>query len=293
MKKNQNNKLAFSLIELSVVILIIGILILGIAKGSNFIKESKIRTAQSLTISSPVASMSGLTLWLESTLDKSFPDGDAVDTALGATGTIDTWNDINPHTTSPKNATQTTAASNPRYFENGINGLPSVNFDRVNDFLVLGNASSLGISNSDYEMFFVYQSNFSNTGNNQFIIGGPAGAYNLDINGTPLRIRYTPTNAGPSFTDTSHSNDFTAHMVTVRVQNNIVYVRADGGNDVSRSNIDMRSAETGEVRLGVRTDDILPFGGEISEVIIFNRFLKLSERQAIEKYLSTKWNIPI
>ncbi len=82
------NKLGFSLIELSIVILVIGILVIGITKGSRIIRESKLKSAQALTMSSPVASMSNIVMWLESTSEKSFANSEKVNTALGATGTI-------------------------------------------------------------------------------------------------------------------------------------------------------------------------------------------------------------
>ena len=44
-KHNKNSKLAFSLIELSVVILIIGVLVLGVTQGSRMMKQSKITAA--------------------------------------------------------------------------------------------------------------------------------------------------------------------------------------------------------------------------------------------------------
>ncbi len=45
----KNEKLAFSLIELSIVVLLIGILIAGVTQGSRLIRQSKIKTAQNLT----------------------------------------------------------------------------------------------------------------------------------------------------------------------------------------------------------------------------------------------------
>ena len=62
-----HSKLAFSLIELSVVILIIGILVLGVTQGSRMMYEAKLKSAISLTQSSPVISMENLVLWLEPT----------------------------------------------------------------------------------------------------------------------------------------------------------------------------------------------------------------------------------
>ena len=51
----KNKISAFSLIEVSAVILIIGILIAGVIGASVLVKESKIAAAQSLTKSSPIA----------------------------------------------------------------------------------------------------------------------------------------------------------------------------------------------------------------------------------------------
>jgi len=44
-----NRLLAFSLIELSIVVLIVGILIAGVTQGSRLIRESKVKTARTLT----------------------------------------------------------------------------------------------------------------------------------------------------------------------------------------------------------------------------------------------------
>jgi type II secretory pathway pseudopilin PulG len=72
MTNSKNKKLlAFSLIELSIVVLIIGILIAGITQGSRLIQQSKIKTAQNQTTNSPVNSIPDLNLWLETTLDGS------------------------------------------------------------------------------------------------------------------------------------------------------------------------------------------------------------------------------
>ena len=62
---SRSNK-AFSLIELSIVILIVGILVAGVTSSSRLIKKMKLITAQNLTNSSPIHSIKGLALWLES-----------------------------------------------------------------------------------------------------------------------------------------------------------------------------------------------------------------------------------
>ena len=116
---SSKNRLGFSLIELSIVILVIGILVIGITQGSRIIREAKLKSARNLTNGSPVASMSGLVLWLESTLVKSFDENEEIDTPLGNTGTLTNWYDLSPHTTSPNNATQATSINKPRYIASG------------------------------------------------------------------------------------------------------------------------------------------------------------------------------
>lgn len=66
-----SNKNAFSLIELSIVILIIGILVAGVTQSSRLIRQMKISSARSITNSSPVSSISNLAGWWETTLDSS------------------------------------------------------------------------------------------------------------------------------------------------------------------------------------------------------------------------------
>jgi prepilin-type N-terminal cleavage/methylation domain-containing protein len=74
-KKNS----AFSLIEISMVILIIGVLIAGVLLGNNLVKKSRISSAQTLTISSPINGIKESALWLESSLDKSFEESESFD----------------------------------------------------------------------------------------------------------------------------------------------------------------------------------------------------------------------
>ena len=67
----KNLKSGFSLIELSIVVLIIGIIIAGITQASRLVRVSKLSSARTLTQSSPVAGISDLVAWWETTLEKS------------------------------------------------------------------------------------------------------------------------------------------------------------------------------------------------------------------------------
>jgi prepilin-type N-terminal cleavage/methylation domain-containing protein len=65
----KKTKKAFSLLELSITILIIGILLIGVIGAKHLIKKSRISTAQNLTSSAPISGILDNALWLESSID--------------------------------------------------------------------------------------------------------------------------------------------------------------------------------------------------------------------------------
>lgn len=83
---------AFSLIELSIVILVIGVLIGGVFSAVDQIYKFRIKAAQYLTMGSPVSSIAGLDLWFEVSLENSLSVVNPQDNQ-----TITRWNNINPH----------------------------------------------------------------------------------------------------------------------------------------------------------------------------------------------------
>ncbi len=132
---------AFSLVELSIVILIIGVLVAAVGQGLDLLQDAKVSAARTLTNSSKVSSVRGLVFWLETSMENSFPEGEASDETI-----ISQWNDINPQSSTKFNAragqrsdanqiTYNVAAgatssntSGPKYVAKGINNLPTLNF---------------------------------------------------------------------------------------------------------------------------------------------------------------------
>ena len=88
-KKNRTSK-GFSLIEVAVVIVVIGILIAGIALSSNLISKSRLQMALSLSKSSPIVGITQNVLWLETSLSESIKDAEASDNVP-----ITAWSDQN------------------------------------------------------------------------------------------------------------------------------------------------------------------------------------------------------
>ena len=161
------HKKAFSLVELSMVILIIGILIAGVSRGIDLYQDSRLATARSLTQNSRVARIPDLVAWFEATSTKSIDSLQAIDGKE-----ITTWFDINPNTTSPKNATQNTANRKPKY--NLKNSLPLINFNGIveGQFLNLPN-KTIPSGDSSFTIFLVLQiASSANDGHNDVLVAG-------------------------------------------------------------------------------------------------------------------------
>lgn len=162
-------KQAFSLIEMSIVLLIIGIIIAGITQGSRLVGAFKLSTARNLTQDSPVTSIKNLALWLETTSEKSFPD---TETENGSA--VDAWYDINPDVSNK--VTVTAATSTPQYILNCMNALPCLRFDGVANFM---NYDGSFLANSDYTIFVVEQRNRGGTSN--YLLGGSDSSANSNF----------------------------------------------------------------------------------------------------------------
>lgn len=86
--KNPLKPRAFSLIEVSVVIIIIGIFVAGVMVADGMVSKFRITAAKNLTQSSPISTFKDTALWLESSLDSSFNSSEAQSGA-----SLSTWYD--------------------------------------------------------------------------------------------------------------------------------------------------------------------------------------------------------
>jgi prepilin-type N-terminal cleavage/methylation domain-containing protein len=143
-----NFKKAFSLIEISMVILVIGILIAGISKGVDLVYDMRLATARALTDKAPMFGMENLEMWLETTSENSLATGTTSFTNVKNplnNDRIGRWNDINPTLINPNNknhAVQGTLDYQPLYIQDEINGLPALLFDGINDFFIASNGKT-------------------------------------------------------------------------------------------------------------------------------------------------------
>jgi prepilin-type N-terminal cleavage/methylation domain-containing protein len=312
MKKNK----AFSLVELSVVILIIGILVAGVTQSGRLIRQIKLSTARSVTASSDVASIRDVTAWFEASTEGNFTDINNV-TDVENKAVILEWRDINPQKPigdRPKLRNEA-SGSQPMYIANGINGIPSVYFN-TDDHIYSVDEPTMPLISKDktYSMFAVFRADLakvqtksiitqigSNTtlANNQYASIGFLGSANN--NGRAGFIsNSTEINNWIQNTRISDQKDYVVGVLadltgtvtqnSVKLYVNSLTAEADfpAGGTYATTEIEAKRFSIGASAIATPADF---FNGMVSEVIIFDRKLKDEEAESVMKYLRKKYNI--
>lgn len=287
-------KRAFTLLELSLVVLIIGILIAGIIGASSIVSKAKIAAAQTLTTQSPVNNISGLILWHETTSEKSFIATEATNNA-----SISTWYDLNSQGLKAQNSAQTTSSYKPVYKENVQNGLPMLFFDGVDAYLETNYSSDL--NPAKITVFAVAKTSSASAYGT--IISSrndpPHKGYMLyAAPGSPATYQFW-TGDGASSWGTPPSSTINLGTASILVATNDssttkFYVN---GTSIGSAAGTMSTNTVKNLRIGAgKNEDVIAqyfYSGFIGEIIVFNRVLKSEERKSVEKYLSRKWGINV
>jgi len=309
MKKNR----AFSLIELSVVIFIIGLLIAGVAQTSKMIASSRLAAAQSQTKQSIVNKIPDLVLWYESTLASSFIESEATDGA-GVT----TWYDNNPQALSRSKAYTTLVSPLSIYTENAIGGLPALLCKSSNLRVVYPteyrpSMSSLAVATNSFTIFIVAkpnvtheidpQSSLSNrgfSGQNYVVGAAQAGAYVSGYTNSGMGISLGTNGVSVyEFSDYYMAPLAVYDGTTSKILERPAIITVDYNNKLPTIFINSNTSSVGlasiKAIVGAPFDFCGgangSFDGYLGEVIIFKRHLLTSERKAVETYLSKKWKI--
>ena len=292
-------KLAFSMIELSIVILIISILIAAVVTSSSVVKKSKNKVAQSITKSSDVNSIKNLELWLETTLPESLENSNnSFD--VENNDSITNWHDINPQRT--PNLVASEATNMPTYVEKGINDLPTLFFDGSND------STSGDLLKIDYQQL-LSSPNFTTFVVTQAIAqngwgcimasrhGSDFTGYNIykkdDNSAWELWVGDSVDWEGIINSSTINFNNPEIFTVTQDNSTSIFYRNGQlvGSNTISFTPNTSYAFQIGAGNSGIADDYF--FNGYISEVIVFSSHLKDSQINQVNQYLSKKYNIDV
>ena len=169
---------AYSMIEMSLLILIIGILFAGAYQGFNIYNETKLSSVRTLMQNSIISRIRNLGFWFETASENSLENSEAYDGKA-----ISVWIDHNAQQITKINAygaqnsniekfnydpSNIFDRSGPIYVAKGIGGLPTLNFKNTNSsakFLVVD--PSFKFSKEDITIFTVLR--FKNFENNAVI----------------------------------------------------------------------------------------------------------------------------
>ena len=287
-------KKAFTLIELSVVLILIGIFIVGVVKGGGILNAARLASARSLTVQSPVPQINGLIAWYETSHKDSFKIIEAFDASQ-----ITTWYDIapgsKPNTTSAKNKLTRTASSAVLYQVSGINKIPSIKFSGAANAMLAGLTDFYQYrSLAKCSIFFVAMPLTSSLG---IIADGGSGAYGVSLVAiNPPNIYFnlttgvsTGTGSNPA-SIASNGSYITAAYFNGATSGAYVNNAATmaGGGTINPGTNTLRG-----LTIGAGRDGSSGFNGLISEVIVYDRLLKIQERRDVMKYLSKKYGIAV
>ena len=206
------HKKAFSLIEISVVIVIIGILIAGISQGIDLYQDMRLATARSLTQNSRVARIPDLVSWYETTGENVFSQGTTSFQNIEKVQVnqkINRWKDSNPNSIYKYDATQTTSANQPKIIFDNDTSLPIVRFDGNPRYLALPDGT-VPFGNSEYTVIFISKTDNYGTygvlGSGNYAVTNKSNAFRYSINGQIINYWWDRDLASP--TNTSSKNKF-------------------------------------------------------------------------------------
>jgi type II secretory pathway pseudopilin PulG len=287
---------AFSLIEVSIVILIIGLLITAIAHGSKMVNKAKLNSARLATTSLGIDKIPNMTFWVETTLEDSLTSP-THQKQVEDNDQISAWADLNPSAIK-YNLSQDTAGYRPLYSADAMKGLPALKFDGSNDYFLTNN-----LTGRDFTLFIILKTSNNGAGTSSSTAFQSTGVIWSDAIGygvpdiIPLAIGGgKPKIASPSddtLTGTISVSDGRPHIVTVSrmMYNGVRSIYVDGTSGGSNTGGTGQLLANTTMAIGGNTLDSRYFDGHIGEIIIYDRVLKLDERKAVEDYLSKKWQI--
>jgi prepilin-type N-terminal cleavage/methylation domain-containing protein len=291
------NKKAFSLIEIAIVVLIIGVLIVGVIGGTGLIRSATLSSARSFTVKSVVPQITGLVAWYETSLKESLKAAEASDG-----NQISAWYDVSPaalalqryditpgSATGQRNVLSRTASSAVTYQDLAINDVPAIYFNGS------GNLSLSAFYQGDLAqstIFLVIRP--TSVGTTLFDSYSSGSSASIGISSSTVNL-----NAGSSVSTGTSSNAAAFNIgndyiiaAYLNGSSSKAYVN-DAATSAGNANIDAGSNSITGLTIGSNKSSSSAFVGLISEVIIYDHPLQIQERRDVFKYLSYKYKISV
>ncbi len=269
--------LAFSLLEVSAVLIIVGIFIAGVIAANGMVSKFRITAAQTLSRSSPINEVPDAAIWLETSLDTSFNSSESSDAS-----SLTTWYDSRA---SMSKVTVQAVSGNPTY-SNTINRIHAVKFNGSGYFTFDGSF----LNKSDYTIFILEKRESANVGN--YFLGDSSVT-------TPNQNLLLGYSADGQITHSQGTNSYAAGISNYSSSGGAprVFTFTQSATAGKKTYINgvlaAQSSDTTQLS-GISTLSIgQGYTGQIGEVAIFTRALEPGERIAIEDYVGKKWSSKI
>ncbi len=201
-------------------------------------------------------------------------------TGLAAGDPVGTWSDLSGN---GNTATQATAAKQPSYQANVLNGKPVVRFDGVDDYFDL----TIFLSISSITVFAVLKQT-SGISVKAIVAGNTAS----------FEYRLTDTHKQESLkTNTASMGVSTTALSTTAFSSvNVTYDGANGSyrlNGADDGSFASAQSFTDSLRyVGSNSGTGEFFAGDIAELLLYTSALDVTERGKVEGYLKKKWGTP-
>ncbi len=288
-KNKTDQKTAFSLIELSGVLIIIGLLIAGITSGKSLVKTSKLSAARSVTFSSQITTIPGMVLWVEPTMKDSF-----LTTQIADSSQLTTWYNREPSGYLTKNNLTTAASANLIYDEISINDLPAIKTASNGDLTL---SSFAGSALSTATIAIVFQPTVA-PGSTAMIIadsGASGNTTSIGIKNDRVALNFGSSAETSTVTNPASFALNGQYVLVVYLNGNSSKVFVNNTTEVGGSGAVLAAGTNAlnGLTLGANKSGTTGITAEISEVIIYNRVLKDTERQDLMGYLAKKYKITV
>jgi prepilin-type N-terminal cleavage/methylation domain-containing protein len=279
-------KFAFSLLELSIALIIIAVISAGILVGPSLIDSARLSNARSATTKSPVPNIEGLVAWYEASSHDSLKSGERINGFP-----ITEWRDISPNSLiEQKNTLNKTADNDVTYQAKGINYYPSIKFDTSGKITL---SSFYQGPQLQVTLFMVFRSESALTTNETILSDAhsTASKFTFGIKDDAVRLHVqSSATTQPGITFTANKNYITA--IYFNDSASAAYVN-NSKTMVGGANIDPKSRTLNGLTIGANKNGGKGFNGLISEVIIYDHPLKLIDRKEVMGYLSSKYQIKV
>lgn len=189
------------------------------------------------------------------------------------------------------NATQGTASRQPDSGTNSLNNRNVITFDGGDDFL---SGPSLGIAGADVRTFIVVIDDADTGAGTQYVVDVGTGV------GTRARYGCTFPLDGSNLVGSNYGSESFNSTAAISANATIIMWSYDGtdnyinvnGDSVDPDTVDLNTSNLAYmIASRFNGSPFQTYGGNIAEVLVYERFLSNSEKNQVGNYLEEKWGV--